>query len=119
MTHTGYFRRTFKPSSLHASYSHLFSLNPHILYARCSRSTRKIANVDAKIAQIEQTLGYEFRNKLLCAEALQMAGPATVLVVNRTFQNFAKNVNLAILGDTVLTTVLCKMWYETADEQGM
>ena len=66
-----------------------------------------MATADQKIAEAEQILGYSFTNKLLCAEAVQMAGPRAFLAISGAFQTLDKNHRLAVLGDGVLAKVLC------------
>ncbi|KAF1846253.1 uncharacterized protein K460DRAFT_283505 [Cucurbitaria berberidis CBS 394.84] len=75
-------------------------------------------NVDSEIAAIEQIFGYTFTNKFICAEALQMVAPLFSVCVDGTTSVVPKNVNLAILGDSILMTVLCQMWDEHRDDQG-
>ncbi|KAF2186169.1 hypothetical protein K469DRAFT_542400, partial [Zopfia rhizophila CBS 207.26] len=53
------------------------------------------------IAQLEQIIGYPFTNKLICAEAIQMAGLEHAVVMSGTFHCVAKNQTLAVLGDAV------------------
>ncbi|KAJ4295131.1 hypothetical protein N0V90_007141 [Kalmusia sp. IMI 367209] len=62
-----------------------------------------------KIIQAERILDYTFNDKLLCIEAIQMSGPKACFVYNERFRMVRSNKRLAILGDTVLVQVLCKM----------
>ncbi|KAH7092615.1 ribonuclease III domain-containing protein [Paraphoma chrysanthemicola] len=75
--------------------------------------------VEEKIAKVEEIIGYSFTDKLLCAEALQTAGaPNNRLTVNGTLHAVNKNDRLAILGDSVMTVVLCEFWYGYQNGQG-
>jgi ribonuclease-3 len=75
-------------------------------------------NIDAKIALVEQIINYIFTNKVLCAESLQMAAPEKEMQVNGKVHLVQKNLNLAVLGDTLLSTLLSEMWYESRKAQG-
>ncbi|KAF2874357.1 ribonuclease III domain-containing protein [Massariosphaeria phaeospora] len=75
-------------------------------------------NANENIAMAEQILAYTFNDKLLCAEALQMAAPTTFLVVNNNFEGVKNNKRLAVLGDVALAQALCKMWYQATDGAG-
>jgi len=59
-----------------------------------------------KVAKCEAMLNITFSNKLLCLEALQMSG--NMLPWNEQFLKVNKNDRLAVLGDTVLKSYLCK-----------
>ena len=78
-----------------------------------------IMNVDAKLALEERIINYTFTDKVLGAGTLQMAAPTVYLQVNGNMHSIPKNSDLAVLGDSVLATVLCKMWYEYRNAQGM
>lgn len=77
-----------------------------------------MANVDQKIAQVEQSSKRTFTNKLICAEALQMAGDERYLRVGGAEYFVKKNKALESVGDTVIDAVLCKTWYESLDDKG-
>ncbi|KAK5102632.1 hypothetical protein LTS08_003432 [Lithohypha guttulata] len=64
-----------------------------------------------KVAKCEAMLNITFSNKLLCLEALQMSG--NMLPWNEQFLKVNKNDRLAVLGDTVLKSYLCKKWYHS------
>jgi ribonuclease-3 len=61
---------------------------------------------------------YTFANKLLCAEAAQMASPMVDVIFNGGFRGVDNNKRLAILGDAVLQKVLCAAWFKTHDTHG-
>jgi hypothetical protein len=75
-------------------------------------------NVDQNIARIEQIFGRTFHNKLLCAEALQMAGENILIDVGEKQCFVKKNKALESVGDTIIDAVLCKTWYESQDDEG-
>ena len=73
---------------------------------------------DEKIARAEQIMGHVFADKLICAEAIQMAAPRAMVAVSNTFQTVDKNNRMAVLGDSVLSKVLCAMWFRARDSAG-
>lgn len=60
-----------------------------------------------KVAACEQILGFSFKDKLHCAEALQMSG--NHIVWNDELISLRKNEGLAVLGDTVLKSSVQEM----------
>jgi hypothetical protein len=72
---------------------------------------KEIENIDRKIEQAEKILGYMFKDKALCAEALQMAGTFPEFAFNGGSHCVSKNKTLAIVGDSVMTYALCKKWW--------
>lgn len=77
-----------------------------------------MANIDAKISEMEKIVGYTFEDKWLCAEALQMAGFPGILSVGQVCQFVEKNTRLAVLGDSVMSPVLSQIWFQHRDDQG-
>ncbi|CAI6336215.1 unnamed protein product [Periconia digitata] len=75
-------------------------------------------NIDQRIATVTNMFGHIFVRKNLCAEALQMAGPVACVIVNDAVSWVPKNNRLAIVGDAILDTVLCRKWYEGSDSAG-
>ena len=71
---------------------------------------------EKKIAQCEQLLQYEFKNKLFCLEALQTSG--NPLNWENGLRVIPKNENLAVLGDVVMKAHLCMRWYSTGRAKG-
>lgn len=69
--------------------------------------------MNKNISEVEKIFGYVFSDKVLCAEALQMAGPQAEVSIDGKSYSVAKNERLAILGDAVNDHVLCKMWYHS------
>jgi hypothetical protein len=84
-----------------------------------SSKVENMDNVDQNIARIEQIFGRTFSNKLLCAEALQMAGENVLIYVGEKECFVKKNKALESVGDTIIDAVLCKTWYGSLDNQGM
>jgi ribonuclease-3 len=75
------------------------------------------SDADKKVARVEQIIGHTFSDPLRGATALHMAGNLTV--VQGDFRQLELNTLLAVLGDSILDAVLCKMWYGARDAQGM
>lgn len=74
-------------------------------------------DVNAKATQLERLTGYSFTNKLLAAEAVQMAAPR-IDVIHGSLRGLPNNKRLSILGDAVLTKVLCGLWFRAFDNRG-
>lgn len=75
-----------------------------------------MATTDSKVASCEGIINYVFTNKLLCLEALQASGH--VLRWNGAYIRVAKNDRMAILGDTVAKSSLCRKWFSTGRSKG-
>ncbi|PSN66266.1 ribonuclease III [Corynespora cassiicola Philippines] len=73
---------------------------------------------DVKVTEADQRLGGIFKDKRICAEALQMRGPVSLMVVSGAYQKIESNKRLSILGDAVLTNSLCNIWYASQDNKG-
>lgn len=72
------------------------------------------------VKHIENTIRHTFSNKKLCAESLNNAGPtASVYVADRQFTTLPKNDRLAVYGDIVATSMLCRDWYDGGSSKGM
>jgi ribonuclease-3 len=76
-----------------------------------------LLEVGAKAAQVEQLTGYVFTNKLLAAEAVQMAAPQ-IAVIYGSFRGLPNNKRLSVLGDAVLAKTLCDLWFTARDRWG-
>lgn len=72
------------------------------------------------ITQCEQRITHTFANKLLPAEALNNAGPgASGYVADGAYRALAKNDRLAVYGDSVANTMLCREWYHENTSKGV
>ena len=90
----------------------------HNSYLSTSRFTMRLLNVDTKVAQVELLTDYTFTNKVLVAEAVQMAAPKVAVVYQSSFRGLPNNKRLSVLGDAVLTKVLCGHWFSARDWHG-
>lgn len=70
-----------------------------------------LLNVVTKAAQLELLTGHNFTDKVLAVEAAQMAAPTVAVVYNQSFRALSNNKRLSVLGDAVLTKVLCGIWF--------
>ncbi|OAL57368.1 hypothetical protein IQ07DRAFT_484764, partial [Pyrenochaeta sp. DS3sAY3a] len=69
-------------------------------------------------SKVESIIGYIFTNKLLCAEAVQMAAPTVEVTFANTHLHLENNKRLAVLGDAVMARLLCEKWYEAGYANG-
>lgn len=76
-------------------------------------------SIDQNIAHIEKICGYTWNNKLLCAEALNIAAPGEHFVIAGTLHRIDKNERLEFLGDSIMASVLAKICYNHHDSNGM
>jgi hypothetical protein len=76
-----------------------------------------MATIDRHIAEAERILNYKFIEKALCAEAIQMAAPESLVYFNSDRSIIPNNKRLAVLGNSVLSLELCKKWYRAGINQ--
>jgi dsRNA-specific ribonuclease len=81
-------------------------------------SKASIQNVDVLISRVEKIFKHTFRNKVLCAEALNMKRRDLPIQVGGISHVIARNRELELVGDSIIDTVLVKRWWEARDEQG-
>jgi hypothetical protein len=67
----------------------------------------------AKVGALEVRLGYVFKNRATCIEALKVTGDAYPIYHDGVVYDYTRNNRLALLGDRVLSLVVCEMWFET------
>lgn len=77
-----------------------------------------LLKVNEKAAQVEQLTGYSFVNKMIAAEAVQMAAPHVAALYD-SFHLLPNNKRLSVLGDAVLAKVLCDIWYKARESHSM
>jgi dsRNA-specific ribonuclease len=58
-------------------------------------------------------LGYTFKNRSTCIEALKTSGESWPLYYDGTIYDYSRNNRLALLGDRVLSLVVCEIWFQT------
>ncbi|EUC50161.1 hypothetical protein COCMIDRAFT_32495 [Bipolaris oryzae ATCC 44560] len=69
----------------------------------------------ARVGRIEGCIQYTFRNKMLCVEALKVTSSNYPLFFKGMIHKVKRNNRLALLGDRVLSMVLCEIWYSTGN----
>lgn len=74
--------------------------------------------VDGLIERTEMISGHVFKNKLLCAEALQIKPPDCLFRVAGAVHRVDKNQALSLVGDAAMYAVLAKMFYQARDYRG-
>ncbi|KAK5061532.1 hypothetical protein LTR84_008076 [Exophiala bonariae] len=75
-----------------------------------------MATTEAKVANCEEIINHRFTNQLLCLEALQASGH--VLTWKGKFIRVHKNDRMAVLGDTVAKSNICRLWFSTGRSKG-
>lgn len=70
-----------------------------------------------QVERCETIIGYQFTGKSLCLEALH-THPSTVVLGGRLVQ-VRKNGHVAVLGDSVLKSHLCQLWFSTGRPKGL
>jgi dsRNA-specific ribonuclease len=65
----------------------------------------------ANVGILESRLGYTFKDRMTCLKALKIS--PYPLYYDGTVYNIGGNRRLALLGDRVLSLVLCEIWFQT------
>ncbi|KAI4924538.1 hypothetical protein J4E85_007654 [Alternaria conjuncta] len=60
-------------------------------------------------------MGYKFKDKMICIEALKTTSATTPLYFNGVTHHIDKNNRLALLGDRVISLALCDVWFKTGN----
>jgi dsRNA-specific ribonuclease len=67
----------------------------------------------ARVGALEPRLGYTFKNRMTCIEALKVTGELHSLYFDGTIHEVGRNNRLALLGDRVLSLAVCEIWFHT------
>lgn len=78
-----------------------------------------LVDVAAKVGRVEERIGYNFKNKMLCIEALKLTSSAIPLYFGGKTYHVDRNNRMALLGDRILTLALCDTWFQTGNPAGM
>ncbi len=78
-----------------------------------------VLSAAANVGAIEERLGYRFKDRLLGIEALKNSEVTYPMYFNGQICKVEKNNRLALLGDRILTSVLCDMWYDSGQSTCM
>jgi dsRNA-specific ribonuclease len=114
----GYEREHFGPTS---RIQDLFQRRDHVYFGLANQQlqwyqtkpsqSHDIFKIAANVFHIEETIGYTFKNRLHCVEALKMSGRNYSIYFNGTIHTVLENKRLALLGDRALSMALCEIWY--------
>lgn len=76
--------------------------------------------IETKALEVEELINYNFSDKRIAVEGVQMAAPKIAAIQNNTFvfTGLDNNKRLSVLGDAVLAKVLCGAWFEARDPSG-
>ena len=80
--------------------------------------TFKMQSVAAATEKVEGITSHDFTDKLLCAEAVQMAAPRVMAISPKAVLMVENNKRLSVLGDAVLAQVLSGAWFKARDDRG-
>jgi hypothetical protein len=69
----------------------------------------------AKVGHIEERIGYIFKDKMTCIEALKITPTTIPLYYKGVIHKADRNNRLALLGDRVLGLALCEIWFYTGN----
>ncbi|KAJ6200635.1 ribonuclease III domain-containing protein [Bipolaris maydis] len=75
-------------------------------------------NIDRKIAGVEKVFDYCFKNKIICAESVQMAAPEALLSIRGREYSIVHNRRLELVGDKIMGLVLSQRWYQVRNQNG-
>ena len=84
-------------------------------YTAVDQSTveESTARLRSRIAVCKAVTGYSFRDRHLCAEALnRLDGDAALVLKDGEQVHLPENDKLAFYGDVVATSELCRVWIE-------
>ncbi|KAF2856280.1 hypothetical protein T440DRAFT_503916 [Plenodomus tracheiphilus IPT5] len=70
------------------------------------------------VGHVEAHIGYNFKNRLLCIEALKTTGRQWPLYYKGVSEVIGRNNRLALLGDRIIRLALCDMWYYSGHSTG-
>lgn len=73
----------------------------------------------AGVGALEERLGYTFKDRMLCVQALKVSAVHSPLYFDGTVHELGTNNRLALLGDRLLSLVICEKWYQTERSTSM
>jgi hypothetical protein len=82
-------------------------------------NSHDILNAAASVGALEERIGYTFKDKMLCIQALKISGTHMSLHFDGTTYATDRNNRLALLGDRVLSLAVCEMWFQTENSACM
>ena len=73
----------------------------------------------ARVGALEEKLGYTFKKRITCIEALKITRSYCPLYYGGVIHNADRNNRLALLGDRVLSLAVCEIWFQTEHSTSM
>jgi dsRNA-specific ribonuclease len=77
------------------------------------KSYHDLLDAAARVGALEVRLGYTFKDRSICIEALKIGGETRSIYYDGTIYDYSQNNRLALLGDRVLSLAVCEIWYQT------
>lgn len=74
-----------------------------------------VFDVALRVSKVEEAIGYIFKNRMLCVEALKMSGLYSPLWFGGTVVRVVGNNRLALVGDRALSMAICGLWWKTGN----
>jgi hypothetical protein len=78
-----------------------------------------LVDATARVGALEVRLGYKFKNRLTCIAALKLFNAGGPIYHDGITYTVDKNNRLALLGDRVLSLVVCQIWFQTEHSNSM
>ena len=76
-------------------------------------SYHDLLDAAARVGVLEGRLGYTFKDKMMCIQALKATGTHIPFYFDGKTYLANRNGRLALLGDRVLSLAVCEMWFRT------
>jgi hypothetical protein len=80
--------------------------------AQAPRLSHDLADAFGKVGVLEERIGYVFRDKMICVQALKTTREAWQMHFDGITYPVAQNNRLALVGDRALELALCQVWYQ-------
>ncbi|CAA9958412.1 Rnc dsRNA-specific ribonuclease [Pyrenophora teres f. maculata] len=84
-------------------------------YAPAPSPHHDLLDAAARVGRVEESIGYTFKHKLYCIEALKQTNSTTPLYFQGVAINTDNNRRLALLGDRALDLALSEIWFYTGN----
>ncbi|KAI1549851.1 hypothetical protein PtrSN001C_001633 [Pyrenophora tritici-repentis] len=84
-------------------------------YAPAPFPHHELLDAAARVGRVEESIGYTFKYKLYCIEALKQTNSTTPLYFQGVVINTDCNRRLALLGDRALDLALSEIWFYTGN----
>ena len=88
-------------------------------YAPAPVAYHDLLDAAAKVGRVEERIGYTFKNKMYCIEALKYTPIGMPLYFKGVIVKADRNNRLALLGDRALGLALSEIWFHTGNTLGL